>query len=106
MIRRPPRSTLFPYTTLFRSSLVSRFDLWRVAHDHAKLLAPLRPNPRDAFVRAGLFHWYELDDTARDAVLGEATSMLRDPQSFEHLARPLFQLTHDIEFLRRAAPPD
>src|SRR2546426_8205878 len=25
MIRRPPRSTLFPYTTLFRSHLVSRF---------------------------------------------------------------------------------
>src|SRR3712207_8578376 len=25
MIRRPPRSTLFPYTTLFRSS---RVDLW------------------------------------------------------------------------------
>src|SRR3989441_3821014 len=24
MIRRPPRSTLFPYTTLFRSQLVSR----------------------------------------------------------------------------------
>src|SRR3712207_8900388 len=24
MIRRPPRSTLFPYTTLFRSLLVSR----------------------------------------------------------------------------------
>src|SRR2546427_13089543 len=23
MIRRPPRSTLFPYTTLFRSSLIS-----------------------------------------------------------------------------------
>src|SRR3989442_9557782 len=26
MIRRPPRSTLFPYTTLFRSSLFSRFS--------------------------------------------------------------------------------
>src|SRR2546430_8973851 len=25
MIRRPPRSTLFPYTTLFRSLLVRRF---------------------------------------------------------------------------------
>src|SRR5256885_11401639 len=25
MIRRPPRSTLFPYTTLFRSHLLSRF---------------------------------------------------------------------------------
>src|SRR5438270_8293430 len=26
MIRRPPRSTLFPYTTLFRSGPVFRFD--------------------------------------------------------------------------------
>src|ERR1039458_2800086 len=26
MIRRPPRSTLFPYTTLFRSSLESRWS--------------------------------------------------------------------------------
>src|SRR5687768_17839980 len=26
MIRRPPRSTLFPYTTLFRSSPPSRLD--------------------------------------------------------------------------------
>src|SRR3712207_9584739 len=28
MIRRPPRSTLFPYTTLFRS-LRARFPFWR-----------------------------------------------------------------------------
>src|SRR5258708_11249362 len=29
MIRRPPRSTLFPYTTLFRSSRRRRFlELW------------------------------------------------------------------------------
>src|SRR3712207_7754898 len=28
MIRRPPRSTLFPYTTLFRSLLVERLDRW------------------------------------------------------------------------------
>src|SRR2546422_6647837 len=27
MIRRPPRSTLFPYTTLFRSRAVSAFDV-------------------------------------------------------------------------------
>src|SRR2546430_15747180 len=26
MIRRPPRSTLFPYTTLFRSSLQARLE--------------------------------------------------------------------------------
>src|SRR5256885_8757920 len=29
MIRRPPRSTLFPYTTLFRSIRDPRRDLWR-----------------------------------------------------------------------------
>src|SRR2546430_15337444 len=27
MIRRPPRSTLFPYTTLFRSPLVSQYSI-------------------------------------------------------------------------------
>src|SRR3712207_9297036 len=35
MIRRPPRSTLFPYTTLFRSDfavdLDDDFDVWRHA---------------------------------------------------------------------------
>src|SRR2546426_2240800 len=44
MIRRPPRSTLFPYTTLFRSlqrfaddrrHLVGPFDLQRMMVDHA-----------------------------------------------------------------------
>src|SRR2546429_9384141 len=39
MIRRPPRSTLFPYTTLFRSRFSGRLDPTR----HA---SPLLPNPR------------------------------------------------------------
>src|SRR2546421_3697635 len=30
MIRRPPRSTLFPYTTLFRSSIVGLIPLFAV----------------------------------------------------------------------------
>src|SRR2546425_4054656 len=34
MIRRPPRSTLFPYTTLFRSQAGSAQDLW-LQHDLA-----------------------------------------------------------------------
>src|SRR5256885_11892962 len=37
MIRRPPRSTLFPYTTLFRSRIPK--DLWRrnrVVHQRVK----------------------------------------------------------------------
>src|SRR2546429_6427204 len=29
MIRRPPRSTLFPYTTLFRSSAIGAIRMWR-----------------------------------------------------------------------------
>src|SRR3712207_9315059 len=37
MIRRPPRSTLFPYTTLFRSQ--HRF-LERLSFVHCLLLAP------------------------------------------------------------------
>src|SRR3989442_6385903 len=32
MIRRPPRSTLFPYTTLFRSMLGVALDLGRPSH--------------------------------------------------------------------------
>src|SRR3712207_7250470 len=31
MIRRPPRSTLFPYTTLFRSSPVASAELYTLA---------------------------------------------------------------------------
>src|SRR5256885_3874498 len=33
MIRRPPRSTLFPYTTLFRSGLSCRYEPGASGHD-------------------------------------------------------------------------
>src|SRR3712207_8793948 len=40
MIRRPPRSTLFPYTTLFRSPLEAGGDRGRAAdHLRARLVA-------------------------------------------------------------------
>src|SRR2546430_13730218 len=39
MIRRPPRSTLFPYTTLFRSEDRRRRDR---AGDHPRRLSPRR----------------------------------------------------------------
>src|SRR2546425_9994575 len=58
MIRRPPRSTLFPYTTLFRS-----------AHDRARSAPALGPGPRHVQValerpleQAGLaFGVFQLD---------------------------------------------
>src|SRR2546430_14529530 len=48
MIRRPPRSTLFPYTTLFRSlDLLSRFSLeYSYSRKETKdqiLLVPINP---------------------------------------------------------------
>src|SRR3712207_7102204 len=44
MIRRPPRSTLFPYTTLFRSS-TSHNEPSREP-DRAKVRVPRRPSAR------------------------------------------------------------
>src|SRR5207244_4577370 len=38
MTRRPPRSTLFPYTTLFRSAFVAWLD--RFGEDHTKQIWP------------------------------------------------------------------
>src|SRR5256885_11004538 len=40
MIRRPPRSTLFPYTTLFRSIAVTYFE-WAGLYDQ-KIIMPWR----------------------------------------------------------------
>src|SRR5260370_23239662 len=53
MIRRPPRSTLFPYTTLFRSRLmISTHLVWfvpsmgsstRSGHSHCPVVSPAGP---------------------------------------------------------------
>src|SRR3712207_7313108 len=44
MIRRPPRSTLFPYTTLFRSIFGSSRKRWPT--EHALWPTPPCPTPR------------------------------------------------------------
>src|SRR5260370_20342848 len=41
MIRRPPRSTLFPYTTLFRSQDVAGVHLFLAAHGLHRVLVDL-----------------------------------------------------------------
>src|SRR3712207_8945127 len=43
MLRRPPRSTLFPYTTLFRSFLLARRAGWSVGFTVLALVAGLVP---------------------------------------------------------------
>src|SRR3712207_7491157 len=55
MIRRPPRSTLFPYTTLFRSDRVAKYNqLLRIEEDL-----------RGAARYPGLSAFYQLDLSAR-----------------------------------------
>src|SRR5260370_22805389 len=46
MIRRPPRSTLFPYTTLFRSSLQRTFKKSFTSFSHST-----RNKTRDGLIR-------------------------------------------------------
>src|SRR5256885_15968304 len=52
MIRRPPRSTLFPYTTLFRSEVESDVAVerhcWRHLDVHADVLILIRAQGIDA----------------------------------------------------------
>src|SRR5438552_11468718 len=55
MIRRPPKSTLFPYTTLFRSRDVGR----RRSRHYVRAGAGARPGARGA--RPGRLHPAELD---------------------------------------------
>src|SRR3712207_7497923 len=43
MIRRPPRSTLFPYTTLFRSDANPSYQLLPGGGDHSAFVHPVQP---------------------------------------------------------------
>src|SRR3712207_8419509 len=70
MIRRPPRSTLFPYTTLFRSD-------GRAAG--AEVL--LRPRPR----------------TGRDAELADGGDPRVGPQQERQQRRARIPVTHDVD---------
>src|SRR3989475_5277584 len=55
MIRRPPRSTLFPYTTLFRSRLLAAvFGGYALASALAAFLAAALPGARVDAVLAGM----------------------------------------------------
>ncbi|HEV7763703.1 MAG TPA: hypothetical protein VGQ76_01760 [Thermoanaerobaculia bacterium] len=84
--------------------LPQRIALWRNSYALARYLAPLRTNPTAGFVRGGLFHWYELGPDDRKAVLAAAAPMLADPVVFAAMHRPLWELTRDLTYLRRAAP--
>src|SRR5258705_1914200 len=47
MIRRPPRSTLFPYTTLFRSTRISASTECRLTQE--TMYQPPHPQPKQSY---------------------------------------------------------
>src|SRR2546421_9420878 len=59
MIRRPPRSTLFPYTTLFRSRIDSIIKEFLAQSPHNKfrdaLILHILPAPNELFAQQGKF---------------------------------------------------
>src|SRR5260370_7069052 len=86
MIRRPPRSTLFPYTTLFRSH-ADHLDL-RIRHQLGHLLQP------------------DLRFTARDQHRAAAhTSAVRALFLLRYLSRVAKQLEHPHDVGPRDPPP-
>src|SRR3712207_6871481 len=76
MIRRPPRSTLFPYTTLFRSRLgqvVQRGDV-----------VPLRGHRLDVVHAPALVQRHPRDDARVAAVAPDDLQPLAGQRSEEH----------------------
>src|SRR5690606_39324620 len=76
MLRRPPRSTLFPYTTLFRSQIDFRRRLRR---DRADVLrrhvTPLPSAERPLEPRTDLLHGGGADDDERRVVDRKSTRL-------------------------------
>src|SRR2546429_6033733 len=65
MIRRPPRSTLFPYTTLFRSAMARKhYDASDDCHEHQQGCRRRRPaQPRAALLQDMEFLWQDRKST-------------------------------------------
>src|SRR5437899_10167701 len=93
MLRRPPRSTLFPYTTLFRSAVLRRADAERVGQrDGRSVQGQLRHLQREA-----------LPQRARPNRSEEHTSEL---QSLRHLVcRLLLEKKKNRPDSRQPYPP-
>src|SRR5256885_5941056 len=81
MIRRPPRSTLFPYTTLFRSEPADRGSLEFVARHPRAAAARARRSDRDRPACPGGYAATRAPAARRSAVRRseEHTSELQSP---------------------------
>ena len=76
MIRRPPRSTLFPYTTLFRSNNINLLESG--LFHRADACSIIKSNLASVITAIGLDHldWLPKDKQAIDQIIFEKTSSL------------------------------
>src|SRR2546430_11292716 len=90
MIRRPPRSTLFPYTPLFRSRGVALVGVDRRCDEQRQLADP-GPLPAEV-VAEGVGLLLALDEgalaAAVDEARGDVAGAARDPKSTTLNSRP------------------
>src|SRR3712207_7588697 len=94
MIRRPPRSTLFPYTTLFRSAAVGQLALTQAYGEsfgrHGQLIGQVLLTADDMIRRA---HYRNAQRTLRSE---EHTSELQSRQYL--VCRLLLEKKHEATF--------
>src|SRR2546426_5042589 len=81
MIRRPPRSTLFPYTTLFRSWMCGLNLTRQAGLDSGAIDRLERLGTRTARAMASVLRVYLKNLRAG---FGQASASLHDPRSEEH----------------------
>src|SRR5690606_3276040 len=92
LIRRPPRSTLFPYTTLFRSSVPRRYPIMQTIDRNLKTLRSLGMAIACTGVAA--------------AVLAGLPSAALAQQQEEALPEEALQPTIDEVTINELPPPD
>src|SRR5258708_13988842 len=95
MIRRPPRSTLFPYTTLFRSTteLAAYFALfqemqWVLDEPLLRRITTLTPanfrNNRQQWALKVGATWNLLGDSAKGRAYGDSARTVAEPPRASH----------------------
>src|SRR3712207_7688117 len=74
MIRRPPRSTLFPYTTLFRSAMRSQLKMQRIQPELQNIQQRYKNDPQR--MQAEMMRLYKEHDMSPFSALGGGLPMV------------------------------
>ena len=98
MIRRPPRSTLFPYTTLFRSDFYREYPSRAVPADVHGIL--MRVASLEDTLKGKIKAWFELQRRQRKRIkdLADIARLVEaHPALWEHLPKELKEQIQEPE---------